>query len=63
MKNSTALDGLGSPSLVRSIAEWLESNDGRQKIQESLSQSQASVKVLNEARTVDPKALQEPVTL
>lgn len=62
MKNATTLTGSGTPE-VRSMAEWLESTDGKRKIQESLLRSQESVKLLNEARTVDPKLLQEPVTL
>jgi hypothetical protein len=62
MNNSSFLTGSGSPG-VRSIAEWLESSDGKQKIYESLSRSQESAKILNEARAVDPKLLQEPVTL
>jgi Flp pilus assembly protein TadD len=62
MNNSSDLTGRGM-SAVNSIAEWLDSTDGKKKIQESLSRSEESVKILNEARTVDPKLLQEPVTL
>ena len=62
MNDSLVLTGSGSPG-VRSITEWLESSDGQRKITESLSRSQESAKILNEARSVDPKLLQEPVTL
>jgi hypothetical protein len=53
----------GPPNLLGSISAWLESGEGQRKMQESLTKSKQSVKDLNEARTVDPKLLQEPVTL
>jgi hypothetical protein len=62
MKNATTLTSSGALD-VRSMAEWLGTADGKRKIQESLQRSQESVKLLNEARAVDPKLLQEPVTL
>jgi hypothetical protein len=60
--NANAVRAIG-PNLLVSISAWLESGEGLEKIHESVSKSQGAVKELNDARTVDPKILQEPVTL
>jgi len=50
-------------STADQIAEWLKSSDGRRTVQESITRSAEAVKQLNEARSIDPKLLQEPITL
>lgn len=42
---------------------WIESDDGKKEIKKALQDAKELTDQFNRARQIDPKSLQEPVTL
>lgn len=50
-------------SLPASVFTWLNSEKGRERVQEVVAKSHEAVETLNQARQVKPEQLHSPITL
>ncbi len=50
-------------SLAQVVKEWLETDEGKKAIKESIKRSDEMIARLNKLREIDPKRLQEPFTI
>jgi uncharacterized protein YnzC (UPF0291/DUF896 family) len=48
---------------LQRLAEWLKSDEGREKIREALKKADETCKIIDSMRDIDPKKLREPFTI
>lgn len=58
----TAEEKTKADEQVQKIEDWLSSRDGKEAVKRASSRSKNSAKKREEARRVDPKQLEKPVT-
>lgn len=56
-------DAASHEEATRSLVQRLSSVDGKRQAKEAMQKTQAVIDSLNKARQVEPRLLQEPVTL
>jgi hypothetical protein len=50
-------------SLTRRAFEWISSPEGQKKLEEASQEAQEVIEYLRKVQTLDPKVLNEPITL
>lgn len=48
---------------LQKIADWLKSDEGREKIREALRKADEDCKIIDKLRDIDPAKLREPFTI
>jgi hypothetical protein len=59
VKNATLIDHGAADEIVK----WLRTTEGEKLARQALERAREAIESLNKDRQVDPRALQEPVTL
>lgn len=53
----------GERKIARRLCEWIATPEGRERIEEAKRKTMSLMEDLREAQIIDPKVLNEPITL
>jgi hypothetical protein len=63
MNQKTVVDKIGESDLDKRIKKWMKSGEGKKAIEKALVESTGILNFLEKERQLDPRSLDEPITL